>query len=469
MPVDLKGKPLAFIDLETTGFRPGRDDIIEMAIIQYDGAVISSWSQLIQPEVRVPESVSRLTGIHQDMLAGQPRFTALAALIAEKLSGHILVAHNARFDCAFLKRALAACGIRMPLPAICTVKLSRALFPLERKHDLDALVERHQMDLRRHHRALADAEILLRFWQTVVERLPEHEVLPRIQQQLRNPSIPPHLDPAHFHGLPDCCGVYIFRGRDGIPIYVGKSLNLRKRVLSHFSADARHDRALSMTQQILHIETIPCRSEMEALLLEAQIVKQLQPVFNRQLRSRKSLVSWRLHEGTDTARPVMELVRAHDLSPGRQPGLHGLFRNAVEARKSLERVVLDHQLCPVVTGLEKGVPGRPCFSRQLKRCRGACCGEETFIEHKNRLAAAMDSFRLEVWPWAGPALLEDSGCCHVVDAWCYLGTLDSGCSATEISRVLQQARPVFDHDIYRILVKQRHRLRAFETGNRIKP
>lgn len=462
--MDFTGKPLAFIDIETTGFSPLKDKMIEIAIIRYNGEESRYWSHLINPEVMVPASVSQLTGITPAMLANMPTFDEIAQDIASQVSGHLIVAHNARFDCAFLKRAFLNCGLVVPLPAICTVKLSRALFPLETRHDLDSLIARNCMKHARRHRALGDAEVLLHFWKTIVENLPENVLRHALSQQLSHPTIPPHLAPELFDTVPESCGVYLFMGADGIPLYVGKSRNLRKRILSHFSADAREDRALRMTQQIRGLEFFPCRSEMEALLLEAQKVKQLLPVFNRQLRSRKKLYSWYWPDSSLAETPLLKLLNADELLPGVQASLYGVFRNTEDAKRTMEAIVVSQQLCPVVTGLQKGSPGRPCFSYQIKRCLGACCGKESREAHHGRLREALAKFRLQRWVWSGPVILEDEGCIHVLDAWCYLGTLDADSPEHEIKRLIDAAKPLFDQDIYRIVAKHSGRFRPVSSA-----
>lgn len=151
--MNLAATPLAFIDLETTGTVATQDRITEIAIITWDGEQSTSWSALIDPQASIPAFVEQLTGITNDMVRGQPVFADLAHEIAARLNGHMLVAHNARFDYGFLKNEFKRCEIPFRAPVLCTLKLSRKLFPQHFKHNLDAIIERHQLDAGDRHRA----------------------------------------------------------------------------------------------------------------------------------------------------------------------------------------------------------------------------------------------------------------------------------------------------------------------------
>lgn len=451
LPLD---RPFAFVDLETTGATATVDRIAEIAIVTWDGVECQRWSQLVNPEARIPPFIEQLTGISNAMVSDQPVFAEVATEVLQRLSGHLFVAHNARFDYGFLKNECRRIGLDYRAPVLCTVKLSRLLYPEFAKHNLDALIERHGLEASTRHRALADAEAIFSFWQVLTQQFSTEQLSEHVRQLTARGSLPPHLDPELVDALPEGHGVYLLYGENDLPLYVGKSKTLRQRVLAHFAADHAAAKEMSLSQQVRRLDWIECAGEIESLLTESRLVKQLQPTLNRQLRRNRDLCGWQLRE-VEEGQWQPHLVYARDLEFGRQEQLYGLFNTAREAKTALTGLVKSHELCPVTLGLEKGSPGKPCFARQLRRCRGACCGAESLMQHSLRLMSALGSIKLKSWPFSGPALLREGQVCHVIDAWCYLGTARSD---DEIHDILHHGKPVFDRDTYRILLKAADRL-----------
>ena len=456
---------LAFIDLETTGGPAQRESITEIGIVEVDGGEVREWTSLVRPGMRIAPHVARLTGIDDSMLAGAPPFEALAGEVFDRLQGRLVVAHNARFDHGHLRAALRRAGMDFRPRVLCTLKLSRLLFPEERLHGLDALVERHGLQAPGRHRALGDARLLWQFWQRLHERFAPDTIRDAVRELAGHSTLPPHLDQSALDDMPDAPGVYLFYGENELPLYVGKSLRLRERVMAHFSADHRDDRELSLSQQVRRIEWICAEGEIGALLEEAQLVKRLQPTHNRQLRRNRELCAWRLSGGAAggsdaadadaDAGQWIELVHAGDLAFGRQDRLYGLFRSRREATERLRTLAAEHALCPALLGLEKLPPGRRCFARQLGKCRGACCGDEPRQAHGLRLLEALRGLELQAWPHEGPVALREGGTLHVLDGWRYLGAARDEAQAAAL---LRSGRPAFDLDIHRILQKAMQRL-----------
>ncbi|MHB1374412.1 MAG: exonuclease domain-containing protein [Thauera sp.] len=457
---------LAFVDIETTGGPAQRESITEIGIVQVDEDGVREWSTLVRPESRIPDYIQRLTGIDDDMVADAPRFADIADEIFDRLDGRLFVAHNARFDHGHLRAAFRRAGLDMRPQVLCTVKLSRRLFPDHRRHGLDHLIERHGLVVADRHRALGDAQLLWQFWQKIHERFPPGHLEATVRELVGHPSLTPHLDPEQIADLPDAPGVYLFYGeRDSaeggthsseLPLYIGDSTRLRSRVLSHFAADHTSDRELSLSQQVRHIEWIETAGEIGALLEEARLVKRLQPTHNRQLRRNRELCTWRL--ATDIVGDWrLELVHAADLDFGRRDDLYGFFRTRREATNRLRALARDHALCPPLLGLEKHPQGTRCFDFQLKRCRGACHGGESPQAHALRLIEALHAMKVEHWTWPGPIGLREGEAIHVVDGWRWLGTATDEAMLADI---LEAGRPAFDLDIYKILVKAVKKLPA---------
>ena len=247
---------LAFVDIETNGGPAQRESITEIGIIEVDAAGVCEWSSLVRPGLRIPPHIERLTGIDNDMVACAPCFAEIADEVYDRLQGRLFVAHNARFDHGHLRAALRRAGRDIRLRVLCTVKLSRRLFPEQRRHSLDHLIERHGLQVGDRHRALGDARLLWQFWQRLHECRAPGLIAETVQALLGEGVLPPHLDADSLAGLADTPGVYLFYGDNELPLYVGKSRHLRTRVLSHFAADHRSDRELSLSQQVRRIDWI---------------------------------------------------------------------------------------------------------------------------------------------------------------------------------------------------------------------
>ena len=447
---------LVFVDLETTGTNPVVDRITEIGIVEVDAAGRATrWSSLVNPEVPIPSLIQGLTGISNAMVAGAPTFAELAPALHDRLQGALFVAHNARFDYGFLRNAFSEAGLPYKSDVLCTVKLSRALYPKERKHNLDTLIERHDLKADARHRALADADLLWQLWQKLTTTLPAETFDAALASLLQRPSLPSHLPTDALDQIPDAPGVYLFYGENDLPLYVGKSVRLRQRVLSHFNADHKLYKDMRLSQQLHRIEVRETAGEIGALLLEAQLVKDLQPVHNRLLRRQGDLCAWRLKED-DKGRTQPVLTYASEQDFGRADRLYGLFSSKRKAETALREMAESHQLCLVQLGLEKQAgTNKPCFGWQLKRCKGVCVGKEAESFHRARLESALSSLHVKTWPHAGAVGLverfgDDRTDIHVVNNWCYLGTARS---EHELHSLLEHApaRPAFDLDTYKIL------------------
>lgn len=439
---------LIFVDVETTGIRATRDRITEIAALKVvNGQLVDRWSSLVYPECKVPAPITQLTGIRDDMLKEAPRFAQIAESLREWLDDGQLVAHNARFDYSFLRNEFKRAGQDFRAPLICTLRLSRRIAPQERQHNLKALLNRYGIAPVRHHRAGDDVDALWSLWQTWQVEHSEEAWRNLLGDERRYRTLPAHLDSAQLEGLPACPGVYLFYGHNKLPLYVGKSVNLRSRVLGHFQRDHQDDKEMRLAQQVQYIEWEETAGDLGAQLREAKLVKTLMPIMNRQLRKQRKLTTWHWEE--TATHP--ELVSGNALSQPPSGTLYGLFRNAREAKDTLRSIAEVQQLCPRVLGLEKG-KGR-CFANQIGKCRGACNGQETIAEHTQRSQAALTQLQLNVWPWPGSIAIEERSvgstapAWHVVRQWCYLGSAAS----LKKAKNLADTPASFDVDSYRIL------------------
>ena len=256
------------------------------------------------------------------------------------------------------------------------------------------------------------------------------------------------IDPDSLNALPTGSGVYIFKGQGTLPLYIGKSVNIRSRVLSHL----RTPDEAKMIAQTRHIDFIETAGELGALLLEARMIKEQSPLFNQRLRRTRRLCSIQLSD--KNAGLALEIVDSKAVNLGTTPKLFGLFSSRHSAKSKLNELAQQHGLCKVVLGLEK-TSTRGCFGLQIKTCLGACVGKEDRAQHDERLLSALKDLQVEVWPFSGAVeLIEESNGWvqrHRVNNWCHLETW---CSKTgQASRFSAFHPQDFDRDSYQILVK----------------
>ncbi|KPN21464.1 endonuclease [Xanthomonas sp. Mitacek01] len=256
--------------------------------------------------------------------------------------------------------------------------------------------------------------------------------------------------------MPRAPGVYTFLGNedDVLPLYIGKSIDIRGRVMDHFRTP-EEARLLRQSKRISHVRTA---GDIGAQLLEAQMIKTRHPLYNRKLRRTRRQFSLALHRGK------VAVVNSAEIDPARALTLYGLHSSPRAAMTALRRIADDNRLCYTLAGIERGTPGRPCFRAMLKQCAGACHGGETVGEHEERLRLALEDRQVAAWPFHGTIALEERGTdmrqYHVVRDWRYLGSATTLTAARRIRGETGQ----FDRDAYRIL-----RAPVLEGGHRIVP
>jgi DNA polymerase-3 subunit epsilon len=284
----MKAGPFAIIDVETTGVNPLLDRIIEIAVIRTDRE--GEFSSLVNPVRRLPPFITGLTGISDDDLVDAPRFEEIAPEIADLLEGAVFVAHNARFDYGFVRNEFKRLGVSLAVPTLCTVRLSRKLYPKQRKHSLESIIERHAIAVEQRHRALDDARAVKAFLAIAREERGDACYDAALAKLLKMPSLPAGIADEMVRDLPEAPGVYLFYGERGEVLYVGKSINIRDRVLSHFAGDHGSSKEMALCRRVTSVEARRTVGELSALLLESELVRELSPIYNRRLRKRTKKV-----------------------------------------------------------------------------------------------------------------------------------------------------------------------------------
>ncbi len=448
----LSGAPFVIVDVETTGQSAAYCRIIEVAALRIEGGrVAESFQTLINPERFISPFIEGITGISNELVADAPFFSKVSRKLYSILDGAIFVAHNARFDYSFVKSEFAALGISYSARCFCTVKLSRKLFPDQRHHDLSSLIERHGLPCDSRHRAMGDAMAVLEFLRYVHTTVGRPAIEKAVRDILKSSALPAGMERGMLDTLPETPGVYLFFGKEGELLYVGKSINIRERVRSHFSGDGANAKEMTMTQQVQRVEHRATAGELGALLLESQLIKEMAPLYNTMARRKRLLTVAR----RCVDRGGYHTVRLEDvdhIEPSAADAILGVFRHRKQALEYLAAVSRTHALCGKLLGLEQ--TRSYCFAYHLKQCKGACVGEEAPDTYNFRVEAAFADRRVKAWPFQTAIAIEEKGRggsegeVFVVDNWCLLASF----LYTEfgLRPNLPGARR-FDYDSYKIL------------------
>ena len=444
-----------FVDIETTGGNANHDRITEVAILKMqEGKLVSEWSTLVNPLTYIPEQIQQLTGINHEMVLDQPPFHDIYREIYERLEGNVFVAHNARFDYSFLKNEFKRCSKSFRAPVLCTVKLSRKLFPEYKRHNLDSIMDRHDLQCSARHRALGDARVLFDFMKSLYEVLKPEQVDEVIKKLLKRPSLPAGISEEDIDIIPEGPGVYLFYDKRGALLYIGKSKNIHNRVLSHFSNDHRSAKDMKISQNLASIDYIETAGELGALLEEARQIKKQLPLYNKRLRRYDSLTTIEWNPNDEQSAP--KIITANQLQPSSIENHFGLFKTKKIAKNALRKLAKEHRLCEKTLGLESGKGA--CFAYQLKNCNGVCVGEESSLKHQIRMLEALLPLKNKTWPFKGRIGIREVSMnkrwtdIHIFENWCYLGTAHDEEELNQLSLFIAEEM-MFDLDTYNILAR----------------
>lgn len=437
----------AILDVETTGSTAAHDRIIEIGIMRIEkNKIVGKLDTLLNPEIPISPFIENLTGISDKDLENAPTFHDIKSDLADLLEGAIFVAHNARFDYSFLRHEFKRIGITYQAKQLCSVKLSRHLFPNFSHHNLDSIIERFEISCKRRHRAMDDAFVIWEFLQKIEESLPSEKIEKAIRAIIRKPSLPPLLRKGAIDDLPEGAGVYMFYGKSEIPLYIGKSINIKERVISHFMNDTESSTEMEISQQVERIDHIVTGGELSALILESELIKKMQPIYNRKLRYARRLTILK-KEITKEGYFTLNISTCEQIQSSDFDDILGIFKSQKSAKEHLQNLVREYSLCQKMLGLQK-ISG-PCFSYHLEKCRGACIKKEDPQVFNARFILAFSLSKLSSWPFDGPIIIKEGSDIEealVFDRWCYLGKLD------EYNQdELQIDTALSDYDVYKIL------------------
>jgi DNA polymerase-3 subunit epsilon len=375
------------VDVETTGLKPSQQRVIDIALIRVSehGAPLV-WSTLLDPGRKIPQYIATLTGIDDHAVASAPEFRSVAQTIIDLVGDAPLVGHNAAFDVSFINAELGRCGQpRLVNACIDTLALANALLKDQRRLNLADVARGLGVEARRAHRALSDAETTLDVFRVLVARAREAGMgtldgllylsagkSPRIASA-RTPAGRGHavLDRSHLAGIPNAPGVYVMRDKDDRVMYVGKSKELRKRVASYYSQPLGYTRKMDgLLESLAKIDVEVVGSELEALILESQLIRRYRPRFNTVQRNAEQYVYIKVDITNPWPRVTATKDRAQDGAV-----YYGPFHSAGRVRDAVDLV---NSILPLRTCRRSFTDARsygsPCLELSLKRCLGPCMG-----------------------------------------------------------------------------------------------
>lgn len=370
------------IDIETTGGSPKTEKITEIAIYVHDGKeIIDEFQSLVNPERNIPVYITNLTGITNEMVADAPKFYEIARKIVEITENRIFVAHNASFDYGFVKQEFKNLGFEFNRKTICTVKLSKRLIPGHKSYSLGNLCDDFGIHINGRHRAAGDALATIKLFEILLATQ-ENNSLPLLSSDLLDLSnLHPEFNRNRFKEIPPETGVYYFYNADKELIYIGKSVNIHSRVLSHFS-NTSTKKAIQMKSEIADIDFEKTGSELIALLKESHEIKENKPIYNR--AQRRSRYQYGIYSYTNSQGYTELKVEKNS---GNKNTPINTYSSPTEAKEVLNKLIEEFELCQKLCNLYQSK--NSCFHYEIGHCKGACIGEEYSESYNERAAWAM--------------------------------------------------------------------------------
>ncbi len=384
-------KKYAIIDIETTGGRAIREKITEIAIIVHDGEkIIDQWETLLNPERSIPYNITQITGINDEMVEDAPKFYEVAKKIVEMTEGTIFVAHNVRFDYGFIREEFRRLGFTFQRKQLCTIRLTRKAFPNLRSYALGNLIKHFGIKVNARHRAMADAAATTEILEMIFEKeRTEEQVLEMVNLGVKESKLPVNITMEKLHQLPEETGVYYFHNQEGKIIYVGKSINIKKRVVEHFTA--KTDKAYKLQQQVHDISYEITGSELVALLFESNEIKRYLPPINKAQRRRVFPYVIFEYENQSGYR-CLSFAKVKKKDRAKLNILREL-PNLNAAKGLMRRLIEQFELCQKMCSVDN--TGGACFYYQLHRCKGACVGAELPEDYNERVELVLDAIKID--------------------------------------------------------------------------
>lgn len=376
----------AVVDIETTGSFASGNSITEISILVHDGQdIIETFETLINPEQEIPSYIAALTGIDNEMVLDAPLFKDVAGKIYTILQDKIFVAHNVNFDFSFIRHHLSLSGYELNCKKLCTVRLSRKLFPGFGSYSLGKLCSNLNIVIHNRHRAGGDAAATAELLSLLLQADLDGIVVQTLSRSSKEQILPSNLSRTQIDQLPQMPGVYYFKDQKGNVIYVGKAKNIKKRVCSHFTGNNTSRQRQEFLKNIYTIDFEVCGTELMAFILEASEIKRLWPQNNRALKRREQKYALCFFEDQKGY-----LRLGIDTYKKRVPVLHS-FNTLLDGHNLLKALVKEHKLCEKLCFIQKN--REACTAHDEDKCSGACIGKESAASYNVRVKYAIEDLK----------------------------------------------------------------------------
>ena len=374
------------IDIETTGNGIKGNKITEIAIFKYNGnQVVEEFTSLVNPECPIPYFITGLTGIDDQMVQNAPTFSEVAKDILSITEGCIFVAHSVNFDYGVIKEEFRQIGIDFTRKKLCTVRLSRKLIPGLGSYSLGKLCTAVQIPLTDRHRARGDAHATVLLFEKLINTPEAEGVFKKfLNARSQEATLPPHLPKSVFDNIPSKPGIYYFKNQKGEIIYVGKAINLKKRVLGHFYD--KSSKEIQMCSETAHIDYKLSGSELVALLMESAEIKRLFPPYNSaQKRTVRPYAIFSYEDRNGIEHLAYNTIKG-------VPNPLKIFYNQTDCRAYLEELCKNFSLCPRYCHLQQ--TNAACSHHEITSCEGVCRGEEPIDVYNQKVLEAIAHMKL---------------------------------------------------------------------------
>jgi DNA polymerase-3 subunit epsilon len=334
----------AIVDIETTGGYASANGITEIAVYIHDGArVVKKFETLINPLQKIPHYITALTGIDNDMVANAPTFADIAETLYELLNDKVFVAHSVNFDYSFVKHQLKSCDYDLVVKKLCTVRLGRKVFEGLPSYSLGNLCRELKIPIDNRHRAGGDAKATVLLFEKYLQNNGQLHIDAMLKKSSAEQWLPLHLTKADILQLPNKPGVYYFHDGKNKIVYVGKAVNIKKRVSSHFTHNDADRKRQNFLRNIHAITYKECATELEALVLESTEIKRLWPKYNAsQKQPQQKFGLYMFEDGKGYMRLAIDKKKKH------LPALYNfnlLHEGLVMLKKMIEEFELNEKLC----------------------------------------------------------------------------------------------------------------------------
>ena len=441
----------AIVDIETTGGYAASNDITEVAIVLHDGIrALDRFETLIKPSVPIPYFIQSLTGIHPGLVENAPSFQEVAALIFEKLQGNVFVAHNVNFDYSFLKHHLSAAGYELSAQKLCTVRLSRKVFPALTSYSLGNLCRHFSITIENRHRAGGDASATAVLFEHILKNNGAVYIEEFLKKNSKEQSLPPNLPKEQVASLPYSPGVYYFHDQKGRIIYVGKAKNIKYRVSSHFTNNGAGRQRQEFLRNIFSISYQACGTELMAFILENIEIRRHWPKYNASQKNfTPSFGLYTYEDQNGYTHLTIEKQKKY------LPEIYS-FNLLIEGHRLLQQLIGQFFLCPKLCAVQTG--NDPCIGLDDNKCHGACEQKESPQTYNNRVQEAMEYLvrALPTFAVMDGSYNDDGQACILVEKGKFygMGYVPNGASAYSADELKTYLQRYPENDYIRGLIYQ---------------